>query len=1111
MSAQHAQPRSRQQARTGADAIRTAGARRAQASSTTASRDERSSSGLRLAVLPRLWLRGGRAPELPLEPLDAAPDEEVRCGGGVGSPYHSCRSGVSLSACAGSIVPLFQFLKHAIVPPLVYHPLAEGRQCCAFFVVLSALHLRTMGIGTSKSKTRSPHKTPAPTQHMAWLAMQQLTALAVLLLAGSSASSVAQIRADAPAATTAQIRAFADIQAAVHSAPVSVVLTRDAETSKTIAGVSPRGVATAYNGSEGMPAGLYSVRVLAVPGGAVLFDSAAAGRKPASLFASAATARYTVWLKAVALEGGGSTWTYAATADGTDLQPREYLNTASVRYINFADPEFGSASPIYTWKRSAACERCNATLPAASATLPPGEPSAYSTIGANHAHELSFSWCDLRSDTDCVDEQALALTGSLGLANGSYWFGERAQYTVVVMGGSDTAPLRHVVLLDREGWTEHGLYTTPIYTTGGAILGAVLLRWVVLALWDRALRSREGDSVRGIGVQEPLLKERPSPRQVAKVAPLVLSPNRDSWRSIADPLNSPVRVRSIDALRGLCLCMVVMLNPREGVSGGGYWFLKQSAWDGLTLADLGEPAFVFLSGMSLAHSLNTLLAQNVARDRLAYKLVRRNAIVLGVGAFLNNQANYREGRYPGVFQLIGVANLIVGLVVLFVPKIPSLYTLPTPPYVSPKVASDVESGERSDEERRRAGSILFSPRRDANGRGALSQSQRSASESDAAVPPAEAPAEAPTSPMTPRTRRALSWADIDEGKSLIHVKRFDARTDSITTPKPLTADRPKPPPPTPMPLMMQGSRAVPEPPTGAQWRGYRLARFLEATPDVSPYLAEWAVLLLLTAARLVVVYRLQVPGCPVGYVGAGGVIGDFGNFAVSFAGCAGATTCCTGGFAGHADVVVFGAKHLRSQGSVWNPAALAFIGDKPSSRPTRSDDTAVAMYGVGAHDPDGVLGIVSAVLVCYLGFQAGRTLIQYPGQRRAVLLRWLIWALALGVLGGLISTGMPVNSRLWSLSFVLISSGIIFAGMAATHALVVELRWSGEPFGPVGINALAVAAGSRVLSPYAPFSWHIYSGDYSHGYMLAQGAVGAFIWVCIAHGWRATNTSLVVH
>ena len=64
---------------------------------------------------------------------------------------------------------------------------------------------------------------------------------------------------------------------------------------------------------------------------------------------------------------------------------------------------------------------------------------------------------------------------------------------------------------------------------------------------------------------------------------------------------------------------------------------------------------------------------------------------------------------------------------------------------------------------------------------------------------------------------------------------------------------------------------------------------------------------------------------------------------------------------------------------------------------------------------------------------------------------------------------------------------------------------------PVGINALAVAAGSRVLSPYAPFSWHIYSGDYSHGYMLAQGAVGAFIWVCIAHGWRATNTSLVVH
>lgn len=116
------------------------------------------------------------------------------------------------------------------------------------------------------------------------------------------------------------------------------------------------------------------------------------------------------------------------------------------------------------------------------------------------------------------------------------------------------------------------------------------------------------------------------------------------------------REKALDVLRGLSVLGMVFVN----YGGGGYAIFAHSAWDGLTLADLLFPAFVFVSGAAAALSLRRLQQRldallgpkgqdesRRARKRRARRVwavkrealgkVGRRALVLFVlGLFLNN-------------------------------------------------------------------------------------------------------------------------------------------------------------------------------------------------------------------------------------------------------------------------------------------------------------------------------------------------------------------------------------------------------------------------------------------------------------------------------------------
>ncbi|CAH2292528.1 heparan-alpha-glucosaminide N-acetyltransferase isoform X1 [Pelobates cultripes] len=133
------------------------------------------------------------------------------------------------------------------------------------------------------------------------------------------------------------------------------------------------------------------------------------------------------------------------------------------------------------------------------------------------------------------------------------------------------------------------------------------------------------------------------------------------------------RLRSLDTFRGLALIIMVFVN----YGGGGYWFFKHQSWNGLTLADLVFPWFVFIMGTSIYLSLNSMLRKGNTRWKLFGKVVWRSIQLFLIGLFVINE-NYCHGplswsdlRIMGVLQRLSVTYLVVSVLEL-------LFAKPTP-------------------------------------------------------------------------------------------------------------------------------------------------------------------------------------------------------------------------------------------------------------------------------------------------------------------------------------------------------------------------------------------------------------------------------------------------
>uniref|UniRef100_A0A8C5LRQ1 Heparan-alpha-glucosaminide N-acetyltransferase n=1 Tax=Leptobrachium leishanense TaxID=445787 RepID=A0A8C5LRQ1_9ANUR len=134
--------------------------------------------------------------------------------------------------------------------------------------------------------------------------------------------------------------------------------------------------------------------------------------------------------------------------------------------------------------------------------------------------------------------------------------------------------------------------------------------------------------------------------------------------------NAHNRLRSLDTFRGLALTIMVFVN----YGGGGYWFFKHQSWNGLTLADLVFPWFVFIMGTSIYLSLNSMLRKGDSRWKLFGKVLWRSSQLFLIGLFVINE-NYCHGplswselRIMGVLQRLSLTYLAVSALELLFAK-----------------------------------------------------------------------------------------------------------------------------------------------------------------------------------------------------------------------------------------------------------------------------------------------------------------------------------------------------------------------------------------------------------------------------------------------------------
>lgn len=121
------------------------------------------------------------------------------------------------------------------------------------------------------------------------------------------------------------------------------------------------------------------------------------------------------------------------------------------------------------------------------------------------------------------------------------------------------------------------------------------------------------------------------------------------------------RVMSLDAFRGISIVIMIFVN----FGGGGYDFLEHVTWNGLHVADLVFPWFVWIMGACVPISLLSSFKKNVPNKTLMWNVFKRSVKLFLLGIFLNSGNNLYSLRIFGVLQRFGVCYFAISTICIF--------------------------------------------------------------------------------------------------------------------------------------------------------------------------------------------------------------------------------------------------------------------------------------------------------------------------------------------------------------------------------------------------------------------------------------------------------------
>lgn len=239
--------------------------------------------------------------------------------------------------------------------------------------------------------------------------------------------------------------------------------------------------------------------------------------------------------------------------------------------------------------------------------------------------------------------------------------------------------------------------------------------------------------------------------------------------------------------------------------------------------------------------------------------------------------------------------------------------------------------------------------------------------------------------------------------------------------------------------------------------------------DMCLLVPQYIVTLGIIVLYLCLVFFMPVPGCATGYLGPGGKHDYFSN------------PKCIGGTTGYIDRLILGTSHIYQS------------------------PTAKHVYESSAFDPEGLFGCLPTIIQTLFGVQAGMILL-YHSESFARLKRWILWGVVLGLISGALcgfskDDGIiPINKNLWSISFVMATSGLAFLLLSLCYFLIDVKKWwtdNWNPFLYPGQNAIIMYVGHTIMHKMLPWHWRVKNMN-THFIRLFENSWNTVIWVLIA-------------
>jgi heparan-alpha-glucosaminide N-acetyltransferase len=368
--------------------------------------------------------------------------------------------------------------------------------------------------------------------------------------------------------------------------------------------------------------------------------SRGAGRALAALLLAASA------LSAVLLAPGGS--------QEPDLDKKRHVELKMDQALLLIHNELLGANLAVYWK-SGCCYQCLFQfLVNVSQSGKPGKPSiAVVSVSTQHGSILQVN--------DTLEKKEVCRL--------EYKFGEFGNYSLLVKHTYNGVNESACDLVVNKNPVNSNLPISIAFLVGLALIIAISFLRLLLSLYgfnswiSKAINSQETDRL----INSEL-------GSLSRADPLSADYQPETQHLSA----SLHRLRSVDTFRGIALILMVFVN----YGGGKYWYFKHSSWNGLTVADLVFPWFVFIMGTSIFLSMTSILQQGCSKFKLLGKIAWRSFLLICIGVVIVNP-NYCLGplswdkvRIPGVLQRLGVTYFVVAaLELLFSNPVPENCTL----------------------------------------------------------------------------------------------------------------------------------------------------------------------------------------------------------------------------------------------------------------------------------------------------------------------------------------------------------------------------------------------------------------------------------------------------